>query len=286
MHELYKIENATNKHSEQLKGVEYNDPNFYPNFQKDIIWLKNTLTTNFKENKTFTVMRVYDGEFHFLNKHICGNGPKRHYSKKLTDEFVKPFKEGCYKVDVLSCQLNIRMLNNFHQVIPNPKPRFIPMDIIYGLLANKWFLREFKNNIALIGGNEKIKVIKKLMEYKEYRDYVENDYFVDYISVPERFSCDNTEELILDLGEKIKKSSAKVFLFGIGISKMALVHQFKKYSNAIFIDIGCGMSGLAGTVETTRPYLGSWINFRIKDYDYSKVDPTSFNYRSDNARVL
>ena len=148
------------------------------------------------------------------------------------------------------------------------------------------FLREFKNNISLIGGNEKIKVIKKLMEYKEYRDYVENDYFIDYISVPERFSCDNTEELILDLGEKIKKSSAKVFLFGIGISKMALAHQFKNYSNAIFIDIGCGMSGLAGTVETTRPYFGSWINFRIKDYDYSKVDPTNFNYRSDNVKIL
>ena len=39
-------------------------------------------------------------------------------------------------------------------------------------------------------------VIKSLMEHEEYRNYTKNDYFVDYISVPERFSCDNTDELI------------------------------------------------------------------------------------------
>jgi hypothetical protein len=39
-----------------------------------------------------------------------------------------------------------------------------------------------------------------------------------------------------------------------------MAHKFKNYKNAIFIDIGCGMTGLAGTVETGRPYFGSWIN--------------------------
>ena len=62
-------------------------------------------------------MRVYDGEFYFLNKKAVGNGPKRHYSKPLTDEFVKPFREGCYNVDILSCQLNIRMLNEFNNIL-------------------------------------------------------------------------------------------------------------------------------------------------------------------------
>ena len=52
-------------------------------------------------------------------------------------------------------------------------------------------------------------------------------------------------------------------------------NKFKKYKNAIFIDIGCGMSGLAGTVETNRPYFGNWINYRIKQYDYSKIDKIS-----------
>ncbi len=61
------------------------------------------------KKKSYIIICVYDGEFYFLKKQVVGNGPKRHYSKLLTDEFVKPFKEGCYKVDVLSCQLNINL---------------------------------------------------------------------------------------------------------------------------------------------------------------------------------
>lgn len=286
MHDLYKINNTSNKDDEQLKGIEYNDPNFYPNFQIDLEWFKNILIDKNKNNEGYVVMRIYDGEFHFLNKRVVGNGPKRHYTKQLTDKFVKSFKDGCYNVDILSCQLNINMLNQFHLIIPIPRPKFIPMDIIYGLLANRWILSAFKNKIALIGGNEKMNVIQELMKYEEYQKYVCNDYFIDYISVPERFSCDNTDILIEDIGKQIKESTAEVFLFGIGISKMAMAYKFKNYKNAIFIDIGCGMSGLAGTVETDRPYFGSWTNYRIKDYDYSKIDPTNFNINRDNAKFL
>jgi hypothetical protein len=231
-------------------------------------------------------MRVYDGEFYFLKKQVVGNGPKRHYSKQLTDEFVEPFKNGCYRVDILSCQLNINMLNKFNSIFTNPKPQFIPMDIIYGLFANKWILSTFKNKISLIGGNEKLKVIKELMNYEEYRNYVCNDYFCEYISVPERFSCDNVDNLVIELGNKIRNSTGEIFLFGIGISKMAMAHKFKDYKNALFIDIGCGMSGLAGTVETHRPYFGSWVNYRIKNYDYSQIDPTSFKPSIDNVKIL
>jgi hypothetical protein len=286
MHPLYLIENTSNKDKEQLDGPEYNNPDFYPKFQDDIVEFKNNLIELNINKKPYVVMRVYDGEFYFLNKKAVGNGPKRHYSKPLTDEFVKPFREGCYNVDILSCQLNIRMLNEFNNILPNPKPKFLPMDIIYGLLANKWILSTFKNNIALIGGNEKMKLIQELMKYDEYQKYICNDYFVDYISVPERFSCDNTDILINELGEKIKNSNAEVFLYGIGISKMAMAHKFKNYKNAIFIDIGCGMSGLAGTVETDRPYFGNWTNYRIKNYNYSKIDPTNFDSSKDNVKYL
>ena len=286
MIDLYKIDNTSNKDDEQLKGKEYNDPDFYPNFQIDIDWFKNILIEKNKNKESFIVMRVYDGEFHFLNKRVVGNGPTRHYSKPLTNEFIQPFKEGCYKVDILSCQLNINMMNQFNVTIPDPKPKFIPMDIIYGLLANKWILSTFKNKIALIGGNEKMKVIQELMKHKEYQEYVCNEYFLDYISVPERFSCDNTETIIENIGIQIQKSKAEVFLFGIGISKMAMAHKFKNYKNAIFVDIGCGMSGLAGSVETHRPYFGNWVNHRIKNYDYSKIDPTNFNLNIDNPLLI
>lgn len=282
----YLIENTSNKEAEQLDGPEYNNPNFYPNFQIDIVEFKNILIESNKNKLPYVVMRVYDGEFLFLNKEVGGNGPKRHYSKLLTNDFVKPFFDGCYKVNILSCQLNINMLIKFNKVIPNPKPKFIPMDIIYGLFANKWILSNFKNKIALIGGNEKMNVIQELIKYKDYQEYICNDYFLDYISVPERFACDNTDILIEQIGTKIKNSNAEVFLFGIGISKMAMAHRFKNYKDAIFIDIGCGMSGLAGSVETDRPYFGSWNNYRIKTYDYSKIDPTNFNINRDNVIFL
>ena len=286
MHSLYFIEDTSNKEIEQLNGIEYNDPNFYPNFQIDINWLKNILIEKNENRESYIIMRVYDGEFLFLNMIVGGNGPKRHYSKPLTKEFIKPFLDGCYQVDILSCQLNINMLKKFHNIIPNPKPKFIPMDIIYGLFANKWILSTFKHKIALIGGNEKMNIIQELMKHEEYQKYVSNDYFIDYISVPERFSCDNTDVLIEHLGTEIKNSKAEVFLFGIGISKMAMAYKFKNYKNALFIDIGCGMSGLAGTVETDRPYFGNWVNYCIKTYDYSKIDPTNFNIHKDNVKFL
>ena len=285
MHPLYVIDGTTNKDPEQLNGIEYNDPNFYPLFQSKIEWFKSTLIDYNKKNQGAVFLRVYDGEFYFLNKQVVGNGPRRHFTKQLTDEFVNKFKEGCYKVDYISVQLNINMLTKYNLLFPDRKMDF-PMDIIYGLFANRWILDTFKNKIALIGGNEKMNVIKSLMNHEEYRNYIKNDYFLDYISVPERFSCDHTDELIKEIGEKIKISNAQIFLFGIGIAKMAIAHKFKEYKNAIFIDIGCGMSAIAGSCSTERPYFGSWINYRLKDYNYNNLDPMDFNINKDNVKYI
>ena len=285
MHDLYKIEGTSNIDPEQLNGLEYNDPNFYPFFQNKIIELQNIIIENVDKKNAVVILRVYDGEFHFLNKNVVGNGPLRHFSKPLTDEFVKKFKEGVYKVDYVSVQLNINMLKNYQKIFPDRMVDF-PMDIIYGLFANKWLLKTFKNRIALIGGSEKNKIIRKLMEYPEYRNYVENDYFLDYIEVPERFSCDNTDEIITSIGEQIKNSNADLFLFGIGISKMAIAWQFKKYINSVFIDIGCGMSALAGMCGIDRPYFGSWKNFRLTNYNYGNADPMDFKINNGNVVYL
>jgi hypothetical protein len=48
--------------------------------------------------------------------------------------------------------------------------------------------------------------------------------------------------------------------------------DLKDRGNAVFIDVGCGISALAGLVSNTRPYFDDWINFRLKDFDYSSVD--------------
>ena len=147
-----------------------------------------------------------------------------------------------------------------------------PMEFHYGIVISKWIFKHFKNKIGIIAGHEKIEIIKELIKRKRYRQYLGIDYFTDYVEVPERFSCDDPEELDKSIKTQLKNSKAKIFLFGIGISKLAVAHNFKKHYPAIYIDIGVIMSGLAGFLTKNRPYSADWINFRMKDYDYSGVD--------------
>lgn len=279
MHENYLIENTINLCSRELNGKEYKNPNFYPEFQNKLKEFKQTLLKKHENKEGFVVMRIFDGEFYFLDCKKVGNVGKRHCSKNLTPQFIKSFKEGCYKVDILATQLYEDKLKHYNKLFPD-KSFDLPMEIIYGLVSNKWLLKTFKNKITLIGGSEKMKVIKKLMEFPEYKKYVCNDYFIDYIEVPERYSCDNTDNLIKEIGKKISKSKAEVFLYGIGIAKMAIAYKFKEYKNALFIDIGCGMSALAGTTSIYRPYFGNWINYRLKNYDYKNIDPIDFENKN------
>lgn len=278
----YKIEGTENLDPEQLNGFEYNNMDFYPSFQTDIIKIQDIIKKAVECRMGIVILRVYDGEFHFLNKHVVGNGPTRHYTRQLTDEFVSKFKDGVYKVDYICVQLNINMLKNYYNIFPDRVVDF-PMDIIYGLVANRWLLKTFKNRIALIGGCEKLKIIKDLLNYQEYRDYIENDYFLDYIEVPERFACDNTSEIFDSISDQIKNSDADIFLFGIGIAKMDIAWRFKQIKDSVFVDIGCGMSALAGMCGIDRPYFGAWKNFRMRNYDYNLADKMDFNDVNGNV---
>jgi hypothetical protein len=275
MHEQYNIDGTSNLDPRELEGPEYNDPHFYPEFQQKLNWFKNTILSKYKDNKPYVVMRIFDGEFYFLSGMKVGNVGSRHCSKDLTSNFLKQFKDGCYKVDILSTQLYADKLQHYNSLFPD-KPFDIPMEIIYGLFANKWLFNNFKNEIGIIGGEEKIKVIEELMKHSQYRDYLGIDYFTDYISVPERFSSDEPDNLVKHIGEQLSNSKAKIFLYGIGISKMAISYKFPTYKNAIYIDVGCGISALAGTTSVRRPYFGNWTNFRLKDYNYSQMDQMDF----------
>ena len=45
-------------------------------------------------------------------------------------------------------------------------------------------------------------------------------------------------------------------------------------------------TGLAGFLSRKRPYAFKWTNFRIKNYDYSKIDPIDFNINHDKIKYL
>jgi hypothetical protein len=285
MHEHYSIPNTSNICSRELDGPEYNDPNFYPEFQQKIQWFQNILNDKFKNNEAFVVLRVFDGEFYFLNCQKVGNVGIRHCHRIITPEFANMFKNGCYKVDILSTQLYADKLIEYNSIFPD-KPFDLPMEIIYGLFANKWFFQQFKNEIGIIGGEHKINIIKELMKHEKYRNYLGIDYFSDYISVSERGTANNPDELINIIGQQLQNSKSKVFLFGIGIGKMAVAYKFPEYKNAIYIDVGCGISALAGTTAIERPYFGSWTNFRLSYWDYSNMDPIDYKDTAGKNEII
>jgi hypothetical protein len=147
-----------------------------------------------------------------------------------------------------------------------------PLEAVYALVATKWVFRTFPNEIGIIANEEKIKIVNRLMENDEYRKYIGVESFCDYIPVPQIGAADDLFGLSKTVGEKIVKSKAKIFLVGVGSVKTGLLPLLKGYSDAIFIDVGCGIDALAGIVCQERPYFADWINYRMKNYDYSKVD--------------
>ena len=269
---LYDLE-GTKDINNNRKDKSYQNPKTWSTYQEDFKIFKNDLINN---DKSRVLLRVYDGEFWFLLKRKVGNIGKRHVKKELTDEFIKPFYENSLKCDKFVSHLTVMQGGSMYKLykdVYKDKKIDYPMEFHYAIVLNKWIFKNFKNQIGLIGGCEKIKVIKELMKYKEYKNYLGIDYFTDYVQVPERFSCDNPINLENSIKEQLTNSKAKIFLFGMGISKMAVAYKFKDFYPAIYIDIGGSFSALSGFITKNRPYAANWTNYRIKNYDYSKIDP-------------
>ena len=276
MHPLYCIEGTSNICTRETEGPEYNTPSTWPTFQEDWIQLKDAIVQDVSNNTGKVYLRIFDGEFWFLQGQKVGNVGSRHCSRELTPEFLKPFYDGFLKADIVATQLYAEEMDKYKRLFPQ-RPFDIPMELLYSLVSSRWIFQQFPDSIALIGGHEKMTVIQELMKYNEYREYVGVSTFTDYISVPERFACDNTDAVFDSIKDQIRASRANVFLFGMGISKLAFAYRFKEISTAQFIDVGCGISALAGTTSVERPYFGSWTNFRLRNWNYGSMDPIDFH---------
>jgi hypothetical protein len=150
--------------------------------------------------------------------------------------------------------------------------QYLPMESVYALIGTRWLFRNYPGSIALIGGKEKVELVKKLVGHEEYRRYLGIERFADYIEVPQIGAADNLEKLIKDIGGQVAKSKAEVFLIGAGSSKLGFLTELKKYKTAVFIDVGCGIDALAGIVSQDRPYFADWVNYRLSGFDYSTID--------------
>lgn len=187
------------------------------------------------------------------------------------------FVEGAQKCDFYTCEIYPENKKMFSKVLGGKQIDF-PAEYNYGLISNKWLLKEFSGKIGLIGAGPKLKIIKKLLKNNEYKKYLGIDKFLDYISIPQKFACDDIDLTEKIVSEQLKKSRSRIFLMGIGHVKSALTHRLSKYHNAIYLDVGVGIDALAGMIDNQRPFFGDWVNFRLKNNSlYEGIDDLGYS---------
>ena len=266
---LYHIDETNNLDSH----VCFKNPSTYPNFQEDLINFKSHLKELVDNNKSKTFYKFGDGDYHFLKKNEIGSAKpgNRALAKSYNEINHQEFIDGAQLNDYYTCEIYPENRQMFKEVITNKEVNY-PAEYGYGLVSNKWFFKEFGGKIGLIGASEKLYLIEELMKYDEYKEYLGLDKFNDYIHFPQKYACDDINVVEEFVGKQLKESNSDIFLLGIGHSKSAILHRFKKYTNAVFMDVGAGIDNIAGCINIGRPYAGDWTNYRIKDYDYSNID--------------
>lgn len=267
--ELYKINGTLNNDQNPC----FHSPETYPNFQSELNQFKVDIKKMVNEKQCKIFYKFGDGDYFFLRAESVGSAGigKRAISRSYSEINHWEFVEGSKMNDYYMCEIYPENIEMFNKVIP--KKIDYPAEFGYGLVANKWFFKEFKGRIGIIGADNKVEIIKELMKYPQYQEYLGLEYFNDYIKIPQKFACDDinfTEKMV---GDQLLNSNSDIFLVGIGHVKSALSHRFKKYKNSIFFDVGSGIDAIAGIIDTDRPFFGDWTNYQIKNSPiYNNID--------------
>ena len=275
--DIYKINNTINLDSHEC----FHNENTYPEFQKDLEKFKLHITELVDTKASATFYKFGDGDYRFLTKDAVGSASpgKRALSKSYDDIGHEQFVKGAQKCDYYTCEIYPQNRNMFRNVI-NRKIDY-PAEYGYGLVANKWFFENFKGRIGLLGASEKLNVIAELMQHKEYQNYLGLESFTDYIHFPQKYAADDIKLVEKFVGDQLRNSKADIFLLGIGHAKSGILHTFKNYKKAIYLDIGAGIDMLAGCINNKRPYAGDWKNYRLKNYNYNDIDYLRYNAQNE-----
>ena len=272
--DLYKIDGSINND----KNPCFHTEESCPEFQEKLEFFKKLLIQQVKHNKSVTYYKFGDGDYYFLKKESVGSAtPGRRALSKGYDQIDHElFVEGAQLCDYYTCEIYPENRKRFSEVID--KDIDFPAEFGYGLVTSKWLLKTFKGKIGLIGANTKMNIIENLMEAPQYQEYLGIDKFEDYISLPQKFACDDIDSTEKMVGEQLEKSTSKIFLMGMGHVKSALIHRLKKYTDAVFLDVGASIDALAGIIDVDRPYAGDWTNYQIdEDELYDGVDLLAYN---------
>ena len=269
MIDLYKIDGTINNDD----GKHFDDENTYPKFQEELEKFKHLLVELVYLNEPKTFYKYGDGDYYFLRKESVGSATpgRRALSKSYLEIDHQAFVDGAQLCDYYTCEIYPPNRQRFSEVI-NRKIDY-PAEYGYGLVTNKWLLQTFSGMIGLIGADQKMNIIKNLMEAPQYQDYLGLEKFEDYISLPQKFACDDLDATEQMVAKQLKNSSSKIFLMGMGHVKSGLIHRLKKHANAIFLDVGASIDALAGVIDINRPYSGDWTNYQIDEPElYDDVD--------------
>ena len=265
----YKIEGTINNDQNPC----FHDETTYPKFQEELEEFKHLLIELVYLNEPKTFYKFGDGDYYFLNKIPTGSAtPGRRALSKSYDEINHDaFVKGAQECDYYTCEIYPENRVNFIDVIQRRID--YPAEFGYGLVANKWLLKTFAGQIGLIGAGAKLNIIKNLMEAPQYQEYLGLEKFEDYISLPQKFACDDLEATEKMVASQLMKSTSKIFLMGMGHVKSGLIHRLSKYRNAVFLDVGASIDALAGIIDVDRPYAGDWTNYQIDDVQlYKGID--------------
>lgn len=272
--DLYKIEGSINND----KNPCFHNEESYPDFQEKLEVFKKLLIQQVKNNKSVTYYKYGDGDYYFLKKQGIGSATpgKRALSKSYDSIDHDKFVEGAQLCDYYTCEIYPENIQRFSEVID--KEIDFPAEFGYGLVANKWLFKTFTGKIGLIGADTKMNIIQNIIEAPQYQEYLGLEKFEDYISLPQKFACDDIDATEKMVGEQLEKSTSKIFLMGMGHVKSGLIHRLKKYTDAVFLDVGSSLDAIAGIIDVDRPYFGDWTNYQIDEKNlYEGVDFLQYN---------
>lgn len=281
MHESYQI-----KDSYFLNPpADYLFKDSYPEFKEKLEEFKIVITNQVNQNEGISYYKFGDGDYHFLKKNPIGSAKpgNRALSKKFSKIDHEKFLEGSRHNDFYMCEIIKQNKHYFNELFQ--REFNFPAEFVYGLLANKWILKNFKNEIGIIGAKEKIELIKNLIKKPAYKKFLGIDQFQDYISIPQKFACDDLDKTKEIIANQLTNSSSKIFLYGVGHVKSGISHLLPTYKKAVYLDVGSGIDAIAGIIDRKRPYFFNWKNHRLNnDEIYKNIDYLSFNF--DGSEVI
>ena len=272
--DLYKIQGSVNNDQNPC----FHNEESCPDFQEKLEFFKKLLIQQVKHNKSATYYKYGDGDYYFLKKQSVGSATpgKRALSKNYDSIDHDKFVEGAQLCDYYTCEIYPENRQRFSEVID--KEIDFPAEFGYGLVANKWLFKTFAGKIGLIGADTKMNIIQNIIEAPQYQEYLGIEKFEDYISLPQKFACDDIDATEKMVGEQLEKSISKIFLMGMGHVKSGLIHRLKKYTDAVFLDVGSSLDAIAGIIDVDRPYFGDWTNYQIDEKNlYEGVDFLQYN---------